>query len=1226
MDKYCCFACPKGDFSLKSLDACCPTCGRPFGFPLMELPAEIGEFKVIRSLGRGFYGAAYVAERKGPLKTKRVLKVTPVKLYEFFNKNFIDECTLHAQVAEGAEHVVGINDPFEANVTFGGLTLSCHVVVLDFVDGELLKNHLQGDAPLTASEAAQIAADLFRLKAELEARLSNHNDLHAGNIIVQRLTKGMFRQGAMEPSIRVMAIDLGSLAGDRRSGGNYLGDLHWIARHIQAMVDRLTADIDTASDLDSRVANALQMIVQSIATNVEYQRTPSAEDFIRAIEREFWRTAEPWRPWRDRLELRLFGASYNAQTMEAWHVPQLLVDPDGNWLTRLSAPGPLIVTGMRGCGKTMLLRALQFHARAVNQGRETDSEIIGRLEGDNYVGLFVSAYRLLNVAEEPSAATYDLFARLYVAYALEAVRALAHLADIFPSRLIHDGHKAIAQAVGDLLKPTVDLPELVTIEQLERYLSNLLIRISRSDSEFALASHPAMAFPHLAQAIRQASTLWRDAQVLFLLDDVSTRYLTMDRVEDILSALIFQNPICAFKLTSEAQTILLNLKSPGQVEPAAHWRDYETFDLGAEVHGRLKHGGGQAGRKFVEEILQLRGKYFPRHPGQSPSDVLGDAPLETIAQTIARTAPESRDRKQVYRGISALTGMCVGDIGSVIRLYEDILGRARGKYPVAANTQSEVFQDFCAWHLYLLDRRGSDLKDVAKSFAEAAHELLVQSAKGKSKPLRLRQYASIYVRVTTGNFKEQMERLRALVDAGIFVFSGGAPRTKTRDSNPVQQFKLTYRKVYGLVNFIGLSERDRFELSGDALEEWLKSPATGKDILMRNLRTDGDPDDDTPPSSVPAMEDTTSQRTLDLLMPSPATVIVTPKTNEDPIDEIIRLGSLQLPQITLTNLSNLSEQRIDTVVLGLGFEERTAVSAKRLLDMSRPKRIIAIRYSEGGRAPEILTMAAAAAIPVEEITYGSSMSDDFSPITGTTLVDVTGLAKPAIFKLIRAALRGSNEAFFSYTAAQGYYPLEADLQRVLDAYQHVNHHELLLGLKNILTGEKRPYSSVPLLKSQSDGTRLRGLCAFSSSKHERLLQLIEDRDCDQLDVIVNDGVSPRTRIAQIAGEVAVRGSQNATVTSCNGSDPAAVLSMLGRRYETWYVRDGLNFEIGLTGNKMEAAASAVLSAAVRVSQCWYVKPSAFDPDRFTTGVGDTRCFHVQMREGCPALNENDERN
>ena len=62
--------------------------------------------------------------------------------------------------------------------------------------------------------------------------------------------------------------------------------------------------------------------------------------------------------------LRRFEESYNAQTMDAWYVPQLLVDPENTWVDRVSSPGPLVMTGMRGCGKTMLLHSVQFHARA----------------------------------------------------------------------------------------------------------------------------------------------------------------------------------------------------------------------------------------------------------------------------------------------------------------------------------------------------------------------------------------------------------------------------------------------------------------------------------------------------------------------------------------------------------------------------------------------------------------------------------------------------------------------------------------------------------------------------------------------------------------------------------------------------------------------------------------------------------------------------------------------
>lgn len=1202
--KFCCFACPAGDFTEKALKQCCPTCNRPFGFPLSAPPETIGSYRIIKPLGRGFYACTYVAEKTGALKTKHVLKVSPTSLYTFFKKDFNAESARHAQVASGAEYVVGISDVFDADVIFGDFSAPCHVAVLNYVEGAPLSDLFTGTEKLLAGTAAQIAADLFRLKAELESRRVNHNDLHASNIIVERLTPGKYRQGAMDPSVRVVAIDLGSVAPDRRSGNGYLGDLHWIAQHIQALVEVLLREPDAISDLDSRVANALQMIAQSIVPALENQRTPDADDFIHLIEDQYFKTSEPWRPWRNPLVLKTFNASYNAQTLDAWHVPQLLVDPDGAWLARISAPGPLVMTGMRGCGKTLLLRAVQFHARAARHADETDANVMTRLAKDNYVGLFVSAQRLLNVGQSTESQTRDLFPRLFVAYALEAARALAHLLDISPEKVRHDAQAVLLSAVLAALDPSPAMADLATVEQLERHLSGMLVSLSRSDSEIRLASHPANAFANLAEAVRNTSALWASAQVLFLLDDVSTRYMEPDRVEDVLSALIFQNPNCAFKMTSEAQTIFLSLKSPGTVNPAAHWRDFATFDLGAEVNQRLKD---REGKPFVEMILQQRARFYPGHPRGRPSEVLGDVPREKIAEIIARSKPDSSDRKRVYRGLTALTAVCVGDIGSVITIYENMLTRSGGRIPVPDNVQNDVFQDYCSRHLYLLDRREGHLKAVAQSFAEAAHELLIQSGQRGGRR-RLRQYASIYVRITTGDPDEQMARLRELVDAGVFVFTGGAARTKTRDSNPTQQFKLTFRKIYGLVNFIGLAERDRFELSGKDLEDWLANPSDGKSILMRNLRSDPEPDDDAQKAEAPiaASRSRTRQDALDLTLPMPE---LPEEKDLTTTERLLKDVHLPLPTIEELDLTQFAESRV--VMLALGFEERTKASAARLLAATRPQHVIALRYPEPGYSNDILQMVEESGANVRIVDYANLLKGDSISLGERSIIDVTGLAKPAIFQLVREALISSSGVDVAYTAAEHYFPLEADLEEVVKAFTSDNHHQLLLSLKGVLTGEGGPYRSTPLLPDDSDGTRLRGLLAFASPKHERLIQLVEERDYDLIEVMVSEKQNSRSKIAQIAAEVAVRGQDSGNIRTCNASDPAAVLQALAERYEAWSVRDGLNFEIGLTGNKIQTVAAAAFSASYRVNQAWYVSPTTFDRQRFTTGVGHTRVFRIR---------------
>lgn len=1208
--KFCCFTCPDYNQEIKRIDAACPHCGRQYDFPLVSSPANIGEFDVVQSLGRGFYAATFIAKpRTGLNRALRVLKVSPTAMYTKFGKDFATEAERHAMVADGADHVVAVDDIFDADIDFGDLSLTCHVAVLQFADGDTLSKYLSGERLLTAAEAAQIACDLFRMKEEFESKLVNHNDLHAANIIIENLPPGRRRADAIEPAIRAVAIDLGSAAADRRSGDGYTGDLHWIGRHIHAMADRLLARGDAAPDLDKRIGLKLHGIAQGLAADTVNQRTPSAADVIAEIREQYHRTAEAWRPWRNQTILRTFAESYNAQTLNAWYVPQLIVDPDGAWLKKVSSPGPLVMTGMRGCGKTMLLHSLQFHARAAVLPKEEDADALKRVTEDGYVGLFVSAQRLIPVdprADRPS--TEELFARLLVAYAAQAARAMAHLQDLESNALAMDAGAGLLHAVTESLAPRPSLSQPTTIEQLERRLSDLLIKVSRSDSGLRLATNPNTAFPLLADAIRRAAPIWNNSQVLFLLDDVSTRYLDPDRIEDLLSALLFQHAHCAFKLTSEAQTIFLSLKSPGQVHPAAAGRDFTTFDLGAEVQTRLKD---RSGKMFVMSILDARAKLFPGHPGQSSADVLGDVDLESIARTIAETQTRSRERKRLYHGLRALAGVCVGDIGAVIQIYQEILTGSRGTLPVQPERQHEVFQDFCARHLYSLDRRGSDLKLVALQFAEASHQLLMESGRGKPTG-RIRQYTSVYVRVTAGKVQEQMSRLRELVDAGVFVFTGGTARTKTHDSDPVQQFKLTFRKIYGLANFIGLSDRDRFELSGEDLERWLGEPQAGKEVLLRNLstaapETDGEQTDtqedvrpfETAPRAIAATA--TQMDLLDALQEPPAA----------PSIEVVRMILPPAPSVRETYAAELAGIKVDDLITGLGFEDRTPESLRRTLEVVRPSRIIAISYDNPGHGEQMRGMISEHGIVLEEVLYADFVHGAGPALRGRTLVDVTGLAKPALFSAVRAGLCAPDGLIVAYTGAEEYYPLEEELRVVLEAYGASDHHLLLTALRNVLTGERGPYQSIPLLAAETDGTRLRALSAFASPRHERLLHLAAAREYDAVQIITDAAQTSRARIGGIAARVALEDTPGGKIESADSGNLAELVTTLARQHESWFVHGGLDYEIGLTGNKMQATAAAIVSAALPVSQVWYVKPEAFDQPRFTKGAAATRYYSVK---------------
>lgn len=1245
MSKYCCFFCPKPDSTQKELSAPCPQCSRGYDFPLRFPPKAIGEYRILESKGRGFYGATYVAER-GFLKIRCVLKITPVALYDHFKKDFQAECVLHAKLAEGASHIVAIRSAFDETVVYSdpeGTAMHCHVAELDFVRGELLRDYINGEALATAPIIGQIAIDLLNLRAELEEKELNHNDLHAENLIVEQL-HARRADGALDDSIRLKAIDLGSVSDASKSDTQLsrTGDLSWMANHIELLLERFLSNPDIIDDKNNRIALALQSVVHGMAASPEMHRLPDTSDLVEQIKESFYRAINPWKPWRSPLSLRNFGEHYNAQTLDSWNAPALLVDPGGHWMREVSKPGPQIITGMRGCGKTLLLRSLEFHARA-NQLDEPIEQVLDRLKSDKFVGLFVWAQRLLDLKEGSLLTDNHRLTRLFIHFGLQTVRALFHLRDLDSSAVSPGAHEFLARGIGDYLDCQDSLSESTSLDDLERRVEKLAVAITRQHDAFAISGTAADVFSHLAEQIRRCAAIWSESTVLFLLDDVSTRYLDLEKVENVLSSLLFSNPICAFKFTSEWQTIELGLKSPGRNHPVRIDRDLSLFDLGAEVYRTITQKGKGHGSEFVEEILAHRAKYYAFHPPEKrPSELLGSVPLETIAREIANSSESSKQRKEVYRGMTCLARVCVGDIGDVIKLYDEIIKRwsNQGKGPIPQRIQSECFQDLSSRRLYDLNRRAGYFKDNAKTFAEASHELLVRSYRDADDKLkvRLRQYTSIYVRITTENEEstlKQIDRLRELIDAGVFVFAGGAPRTKTKDSNPIRQFKLSYRKIYGLANYIGLAERDRFELSGEELAEWLEHPERGKEILLRNLGgvepeleypdSEEDSSDEPPSKTQDVSGIRASQR------PSPrfeeqdlfAAVPTAPETSSSTEDSKVLDDSnsqsrvkpipvrinFELRELKPEELVQLGSK---SVLTGLGFEERTLASNKFLSQWLTNSNVYAVKYDLAGFSKQILQSWEEAKSNLVIVDYSDLREPNNIP--DSEVIDISGLPKPVIFYAVRQALIKHKRVVICYAEAEHSYPLKSDLDQIMQAETQQDPDLLLSSLSGVLKGEKGPYEPVALLSSGTDESRERALIAFPSPKHERIFALLDNRDYERIEVLSPEPNNPRARVSQIAGELIAKNYPNTHVSTINLYDLAETIKVCDEFYLALYALRGYNLEVSLTGSKLQTVAVAVLSAARHVPQAWYVRPKEFDENRFTSGTRNIKIFQISLKD------------
>jgi hypothetical protein len=1215
LPSLCCFWCPASDFRNREPGEKCATCGRAFEVPLQQPPSRVASFVIEEAISRGFYSAVYRARQESLGRTV-VLKIVPVSIYEYFKKDWSKECQEHAKIAEGTPFVANITDQFRATVTISSSPIECFVAVLENIPGPTLEQVLTDPDrnQLTPRTAAQIAADLFEIFHLFAHRERFHNDLHGGNIIVQRVPPTSFRSGVIDPGVRAVAIDLGSVLDADRSGdhgGRVLGDQHQIARHISHLAT--SVQNRRSSDLDYRIAGTLRGLAEHLAPETGAQRVMTVDDASAALRSALSSIDEPW---RQPLSLHRFGDAYNAQALESWHVPELWFDPQDKWLTRTSARGPQVITGMRGCGKTMLLRALHFHARAA-EAQKRGGAISSQLDRDQFLGLYASCQKLLDPYRRPEGNETGIalpFERLYVAYIRDAIRVLRHLRSMDSSAVV----ASIDVLLRDSLKP-LEISSGASFDtgerSFEQFLTDLQFQLAEGEAGCKLKMAPAEAFGHLAMILQGAAPVFAGKYVLFLLDDVSTRYLHYDMVREVISKLLFQHPKCAFRITTEAQALQRMLLSPGGTAPADPNRDFDEFDLGNEVYRLLQEGSTKEKMEFVSEILRRRGKQFQDELyRREPVELLGDISLEQIADEIATSSASSPARKRVYRGLRALQAVCVGDLGDVVKLYEKILMRANPSEPtVPPEKQCDCFLEHSASLMHFLNRRDQHKKSLALSFAQASGELLTRSAKnGTTGKRRLRQYTKLYVRVDAGpDFDSVVATLLDLLDAGVFVYDGGAPRAKTRDNDPVLQFKLSYRKMLGLASYMGLSDRDRFELSGENLKQWLSNPADAKDILVesesKSIAADTERQEDadvqtrhldSQPSVEPHAGESSQPKPVQLTFSESST-----ERTSTPIYPSLGLYAEAL------DIEQLADRNVEAAVIALGFEDRTVESAKRLLSVVRPRRLILVQYDDH-QGREIADEVNRLRIPAKRVGTYQDLCRELSDIPGEVVLDASGFSKPFLFVAARDRVRQIGRLLVVHTLAEEYFPRDEDLEgRGISIDSQDN--DILSRLGDVFMGEQAPYNLTEVHQEMAEPERWRALMASASPKNDRLLHLLDARTYDAARIFAPPPTSIRRRVARVAAQLSASAADsNVALIDVDTNDLPGALRKAEEVYNELYFGSGANIEIGLTGSKMHSIAFGALAGVARVAAAWYVSPKAYDMDRFTRGTCETRCFEL----------------
>jgi hypothetical protein len=403
------------------------------------------------------------------------------------------------------------------------------------------------------------------------------------------------------------------------------------------------------------------------------------------------------------------------------------------WFKEVSSPNPVLLTGPRGCGKSIVFRRLSLKA-LLHKGTE---DIIKSQIAGFYISCSADLRNRLAWLATESAV--QRFRKEIVHYFnLLVAREIAQTLVIIGQRndreeLFGFGREEESKFHNLLMKELdVSEPELLRLQgmtyiqhafeivesKMDDCYENMIRRKSLSrvtDNNF---------LTDVTRFLNKNIKFFAERKIAFLIDDFSVHKLP-EPVQVILNPIIWDRQAThIFKLSAEKYGAVGTdeLKATAEVT-----RELREIDCG-QFYIQLKKSES---RQFARDLLSIRLK-LSTYKG-SPEDIIGHSKYEkgSLGKSLrARSEKKGRIDDQYY-GLETISDICSGDISNLLEIYRKIFENGKvikeTRDVVPANSQHKAIVSVSRELLELVKSyvpNGAEMYDIASWFGNLSRRIL----------------------------------------------------------------------------------------------------------------------------------------------------------------------------------------------------------------------------------------------------------------------------------------------------------------------------------------------------------------------------------------------------------------------------------------------------------------------------------------------------------------------